>query len=502
MNSIKCRQEEIVNLLEGLRGSGFQALIKTEGHTSRFRNGIVHRFPGMPAMIEVAGTHYEMGLQYGTLLLPEIKDHLYTNTTLLNMYAAEAGVSAEDYLVRFSEAAAYIARNLPTRFLEELQGIADGSGLALSLVTAFALTYDVFMVGGCTGLLMKTASGRVIHGRTNDTDTFGGIEFAKNYLIIRTRPEGYRTITHISYPLNPGVTNGYSNAGLTFSEETLHVKQSNPHGYSISYLARTYLEENSSMDGFDNFLETHPRIGGYGTVWSEQQAGKGFLFELAPDKYRKTEVQEPLFWNLNHYYNDKLKELEIPSRRLFADADREEIAESFKKKQQYTVEDAVQFLRQRKNKAGIDFSCIAHRKGIANEGTTMMTIFDPQGDGFYFALGPSFASCQTVYHLPDTFNERPEAIFPAENLDSTAVLIAAAAGRIRSPQEMIDEYKELLLVLRDKPQIHYRIAEAAKKIGQLARFANHAYAAAEMAPEIPEYRSIAEQAKKCLTPDS
>ncbi len=46
--------------------------IVINGVKSTFHDGVVYRYPGLPPMLEVSGDYYEMGLQYGVLMRPEI----------------------------------------------------------------------------------------------------------------------------------------------------------------------------------------------------------------------------------------------------------------------------------------------------------------------------------------------------------------------------------------------------------------------------------------------
>jgi len=70
-------------------------------------------------------------------------------------------------------------------------------------------------------------------------------------------------------------------------------------------------------------------------------------------------------------------------------------------------------------------------------------------------------------------------------------LIARESTRLVTPLQKIENLQELHLVYRDNPQISFRIAEHARVAGRLADFADHAYLAYALAPDIPEYRLYA-----------
>jgi len=61
--------------------------VTTEGVKSTFHDGVIYRYPGMVPLLSVSGDHYEMGLQYGVLLRPEIMKALETYGKILRWEA-------------------------------------------------------------------------------------------------------------------------------------------------------------------------------------------------------------------------------------------------------------------------------------------------------------------------------------------------------------------------------------------------------------------------------
>ncbi|MBN3299219.1 ASAH1 ceramidase, partial [Amia calva] len=67
---------------------------------------------------------------------------------------------------------------LPSPFKEEIQGIADASGLPLGEVLLFNVFYEVFTV--CTSLVAEDSTGKLYHGRNLDFGLFLGQWDIKN----------------------------------------------------------------------------------------------------------------------------------------------------------------------------------------------------------------------------------------------------------------------------------------------------------------------------------
>ena len=75
-----------------IKETGYEKQVATSGVKSTFHEGMIYRYPGIVPMLEVSGDYYEMGLQYGVLLRPEIVDGMDSMTRILKWNAEEMGV--------------------------------------------------------------------------------------------------------------------------------------------------------------------------------------------------------------------------------------------------------------------------------------------------------------------------------------------------------------------------------------------------------------------------
>jgi len=262
-------------MFQNIETPNFVDQVKTDGIKSSFREGVIYRYPSMVPFVEVSGDHYQMGLQYGVLLRPEIVRALESYEKIFKWKAEELKMPYSDFTAMIMARARQIAERLPDRFQKEMQGMADGSGVPYATVLAISLMYDCFECGGCTGVLLKGSDGRIIHGRNNDTSSYGGEEIWKMVVIVRHRPKGYNAVTHMDYPLWGGVETGYNDRGLTFSEETLKIRKPDPKGFSLSFLIRMALEECATFEDLYSLFDHYPVIGAYGCVWGQRKEGRG-----------------------------------------------------------------------------------------------------------------------------------------------------------------------------------------------------------------------------------
>jgi predicted choloylglycine hydrolase len=461
--------------------------VQTDGVQSTFHQGVIYRYPGIVPMLEVSGDYYEMGMQYGVLLRPEIINRIGSMEKIFQQDAVEKGVSYPILIAEYKLQARQIASRLPQKYLDELRGVADGSGVPYETVVFASLWYDVLMAKHCTGVLMRGAGDTLIHGRNDDTGLFGGEEAAKGMVVVRYNAPGVNQVTHMDWVLYMGVETGYNNKGLGFSEETLSIKEPNPNGFSLPYLIRMVLEECSSLDSIDPWLEKYHTIAAYGSVWSDLHAGRGAVVEITPTAWAKNELKGNILWDFNRIYDANLT---VQQKAVYsivgANTDRERVAALYPNKSSYTVEDAVNFLRATSGPGGLDYSWCGTKTSICNWGTSQMVIFDTNTDGFYMAIGPYFAARKEVYHFFSDWTRQPALFMPAEPLDPLVRKAAQIENRLISPEDKLGEYIKLAEQSPNDANIQFTVAQRAFKQKQ-GIFTTYAEKAHAMKPDLPEY---------------
>jgi hypothetical protein len=240
-----------------------------------------------------------------------------------------------------------LAKNLPERYLQEIKGVSEGSGVPQDTILTISLLYDIGeSFKGCTSVLMPGNNESVIHGRVNDSGAEGGI--GDQTVVVRYNADGYNSVTHFEPPLVLGVETGYNDKGLTFSEETLKLKHNKDNGMSIIYLARMILEKAQTLEELPVYFDAYPVIGGYGTVWSDRDTGEGLIAELIGDKWAFQSFDRSIVWNLNRIYNEDLYTYQENKVGINSyNWDRDILASDYEVKSMYEPEDAILFLRSK-----------------------------------------------------------------------------------------------------------------------------------------------------------
>ena len=462
----------------------------TYGVISRFHEGIIYRYPGMVPLLCVSGDYYEMGLQYGVLLQPEIMKALKFYKKILHWQAKKMKIPVPIFTAVLKYKAKKMSHRLPKRFLKEMKGISEGSGVPVDAIITISLFYDVGMSLGCTGLLMRGMNGTIIHGRNNDW--FEGSEIGKLTVVVRHSANGFNSVTHIDFPLWMGVETGYNNKGLTFSEETYAIKQTNPRGFPIVFLSRMALETCSTLEEVYQLLDHYKVIGGYGTIWSDRDRAKGAIVELTPIGYAVKELQGSILWNFNHIYDANLRQQQRIQTELGGwNSDREKLALSFSRKTAYNIQEAIEFLRSRKASDGTNFSWCGTKTAICNDSGLQMVVFDPHGDGFYLATGSSYAACENVYHFHEDFSRRPQLFIKAIPIKTVIREAAMIKNSLMDQKKKLKAYVELAQKNNNDANAQFLVAYHSFQQAQWSLFANYARKAYLMKPFIAEYKLFA-----------
>lgn len=474
-----------------IKTAPFQDQIISAGLRSSFQQGVAYRYPGLPAMVEVSGDPYNMGLQYGVLLRPEIVTALRSLGQFIHRQARQEHIPYFLMAAGIKFEAGRMARRLPQRYRDEMRGVADGAGIPYSTVAGVSLLYDIYHeMMACTGVLMRGPRGSILQGRLNDMAAFG--EISRIAAIVRHRPKGLNSFVHMDLPLYLGVETGMSDKGLCCGGETLRIKKSYGRGFSHPFLMRMILEEAGSLDEIYPFFDRYHQVGADGVVWSDLGHGRGAVVEITPTAWAKRTLTGPLLWDFNRFYDDALAPQRFPVYNIIgANSDRETMASAFPKKTEYTIEDTVAFIRNQTGPDAADWSWAGTRFPICNKMTTQMMVFDSESDGFYLAMGQSFASRRTIYHIFGDFSKPPEVFMPPAPLNPMAEKAAEIEQSALSEADALQAFIALANAHKDDANAQFTVAYKAFRSAKPATFGEFAERAFAGKPDDPEYKLYA-----------
>jgi isopenicillin-N N-acyltransferase-like protein len=170
-------------------------------------------------VIEVSGSHYEMGFQYGTAC-PGIRKIL---DGVCQMFGGtdEARAIIQKYVPMYLPAVEKYAPEI----VEEMKGIASGANVELEDILLINIMYEISMpsiMGGCTAFAAAgeaTADGEVIAGQNFDAVDHG----EESIIILKMNPaQGPRILSMA--PIGSLGLIGFNSAGLSFNLNLLKNK--------------------------------------------------------------------------------------------------------------------------------------------------------------------------------------------------------------------------------------------------------------------------------------
>ena len=151
---------------------------------------------GTLKIVEVGGSHYEMGFQYGGAC-PEISDMLDMTYQLFGGRDKAKSI-AEKYTPMYLP---YTEKYAP-EIVEEMEGMADGANVNFQDILFLNITYEISVLSlmeGCTSFAASgevTANGKLIAGQNLDH-----VEFWQDYMILlKMKPANGPSIMAVTAP--------------------------------------------------------------------------------------------------------------------------------------------------------------------------------------------------------------------------------------------------------------------------------------------------------------
>jgi hypothetical protein len=222
----------------------------------------------------VSGTAYQMGYAMGTLFKDEIK----ASVGLLNFFMKNGKFSltalpewmqmmnmTNNQIVDTGLSFEQIATNhyTPQRFIDEIQGIANASGMDLTILTFVNLFPELIRahcsVGGMWG--NATQNGKLIQLRSLDWDKNLPMNQFPLITIYHPTEAGSNHFANIGWPGMIGSLAGYSGNTAVSEADWLpdEDNETTIFGQPWMYVLRDVLQFGSNMSWVINFLENVPR---------------------------------------------------------------------------------------------------------------------------------------------------------------------------------------------------------------------------------------------------
>jgi hypothetical protein len=252
-------------------------------------------------ILHLEGSNYEMGYQHGYLL----KDEIGENFQAWIYWGEQLGFSYDDYLSLFWRMYDYIPQN----YIEELQGMADGSGLSLNDIFVFNVIAVFHHCCGVAAWGPATKDGRLIHARSHDyslniVNPETGKYIHENAGIIVRKPNfGYGSIG-IAFHGAVFAADGLNEKKVAIGLKSSWSNDRNKDGYPIIFRIREAIDYASTTDEAIDIITSGVAYS-YNLIISDGDESKAYVVEQTANELYigtwndSTESNSP-FWEIDH----------------------------------------------------------------------------------------------------------------------------------------------------------------------------------------------------------
>ena len=233
---------------------------------------------GPPPVVELTGTAYERGRQHGEALRSEVAD---TVATVLAYFRRQLKVPIlSPRIINFWIDRGWKAGRpfISADVLEELRGLADGSGVPLrDLYRLHALPDRTYTCSNFAAWGVRTQDGRLIHLRNLDWNIGAGIQ--RHPVIFVVRPAGKHAYINVSWAGFIGVLSGVNDATVSIGQVGAETTDATLRGEPMVFLMRRVMEESGSVEDAAAIIQGARRTVGVNYVIAQASAHRALALE-------------------------------------------------------------------------------------------------------------------------------------------------------------------------------------------------------------------------------
>lgn len=248
-----------------------------------------------PRVVDLEGTHHEIGLQHGRALRAEIGE-------LFQGYVVEGLVQREGWTIADLVAVGrHYEPFIPSRYVEEMRGIAAGAGVPYGHILVINTFADAVLGAtprACSAFAVQTRSGLVL-GRNLDWTNFG---IAHRYgVVFRIAGGSSRRVMSIAWPGMVGVVTAMNDAGLALALNMAYAGDLDTNAMPMLFRLREALDRQTSIQGAVEVLTGQPRTFAANVLVASEGEDRAVVVELSGRRHALVEMENGLVVTTNYY---------------------------------------------------------------------------------------------------------------------------------------------------------------------------------------------------------
>jgi hypothetical protein len=256
-------------------------------------------------IIHISGSSYDMGYQHGFLL----REKIIESTRAVFDYLEHFDISYEDLLDVWDVMENYV----PLEIIDEMHGMADGSGISFEDVAAVNMMSPVYHDISCCGSAAWGSASldkKLYHMRSYDAplnirDPVNGTYLQENQIIVVREPDNGYSSLYPAIACDIGSVGGINENGIgigyklswSYDDKTIH-------GIPKEFRMKMVLDHASTADEAINIINEN-RTKGANFIISDGKIPKGFVVEQTANLSYVGTWDDPVestrpFWEIDH----------------------------------------------------------------------------------------------------------------------------------------------------------------------------------------------------------
>ena len=242
-------------------------------------------------IVHLSGSPYELGRQHGEILREAVQASVRVLLGYFRGYLKIPWIRALAVNWWLDQAWRQAAPFLSPRYLDELRGLADGSGVPLGeLYRLHAIPDRTYSCSSFAAWGRATADGRLIHVRNLDWNIEAGVQrFAAVFVV---RPSGRRAFVNVGWAGFIGVLTGVNDAQLSIGQIGAETVDATFRGEPMAFLMRRVLEEAEDVEEAARTIREARRTVGVNYVVADAKANRALVLETTRRRVRVFEADD------------------------------------------------------------------------------------------------------------------------------------------------------------------------------------------------------------------
>lgn len=278
-------------------------VVQTGDGAQTFEKGRVKYNHGVP-FLSLSGSYYEMGLQYGVLMRKELRSSFANFAAYRKALIQGMPWYARPFTNILSRLSLWsMARRLPQGYQDELQGLADGSGLDFGDVLYCAFAPETFTIGCST--VATRRGGRLLLGRNLDYDP---PSLGKFPIVIEFSPTGKRRFTSVGFVGFLGALTGFNDKGMAVSlDAVIRYRDFDSWDIPIAYKTRQILESAENLEEARTLLKGYTTTRGWALTVASALESDGSIFDLAGGNIQENPMTGDVIFVTNAFVSEAFR---------------------------------------------------------------------------------------------------------------------------------------------------------------------------------------------------